>query len=41
MHPDHGVPVVVGKIDEHPVAEHAGVVDEGVQAAELVKRGRQ
>jgi hypothetical protein len=35
---DHAVPLVLGHVHEHPVAGDAGVVDEDVEAAELVDR---
>ena len=39
MHPDDGVPVLIGKVDQHAVAQDAGIVDESVEAAELVEGG--
>jgi hypothetical protein len=35
---DHGIPLVLGHVHEHPVAEDSGVVDEDVEPAELVDR---
>ncbi len=35
---DDGVPLLLGHVHEHPVAEDPGVVDEDVEAAELVDR---
>jgi hypothetical protein len=31
MHPDDRVPLILGGVDEHPVADESGVVDEDVQ----------
>ena len=36
VHPDDGVPLLLGGVDQHPVADEAGVVDEDVEAAERV-----
>ena len=33
VHPDHCVPLLLGGVDEHPVADEPGVVDEDVEAA--------
>ncbi len=38
VHPDDGVPLVLGRVDQHPVADEAGVVDQDVQPAEGVDR---
>jgi hypothetical protein len=35
---DHGVPLVLGHVDEHPVPEDPGVVDEDVEASVAVGR---
>jgi hypothetical protein len=35
---DDGVPLLLGHVHEHPVAKDPGVVDEDVEAAELVER---
>ena len=40
VHPDHRVPLVLGRVDEHPVAHEAGVVDQHVEAAERLDRLR-
>ena len=34
MHPDDGVPLLLGQVDQHPVADDAGIVDQHVQAPE-------
>lgn len=38
--PDDGVPLVLRHRDEHPVAHETRVVDQDVEATELVERGR-
>ena len=38
MHADHVVPLVDGHVDEHAVAQDAGVVDQDVEAAEGLDR---
>ena len=38
VHPDHRVPLLLGGVDEHPVADEAGVVDQDVEPAEGVDR---
>src|SRR5262249_30573847 len=38
VHGDNGIPLVLGHVHEHPVAEDPGVVDEDVEPAELVDR---
>ena len=35
---DDGVPLVLGHVDDHPVAQDAGVVDEDVEVAERLDR---
>jgi hypothetical protein len=35
---NHGVPLVLGHVHDHPVAEDSGVVDEDVEPAELLDR---
>ena len=39
MDPDDVVPLLGGHVDEHPVAEDAGVVDQHVEPAEGVDGG--
>ncbi len=36
---DHGVPLLVGHVEEHPVTRHAGVVDDDVEPAVPVDGG--
>ena len=38
VHPDDGVPLLLGGVHQHPVAHEAGVVDQDVEAAERVDR---
>jgi hypothetical protein len=38
VHPDDGVPLLLGGVDEHPVAHEPGVVDEDVETTERVDR---
>ena len=35
---DDGVPLVLGHVHEHPVAQDPGVVDEDVEASEVIER---
>jgi hypothetical protein len=37
--PDHQVPLLVGHVEQHPVAQHPGVVHHDVQPAELLGGG--
>ena len=39
VHPDHVVPLLVGEVEQHPVAGHPGVVDDDVERAEALDRG--
>ncbi|MDF9816812.1 hypothetical protein M2266_006125 [Streptomyces sp. SPB162] len=39
MDAQHRVPVVLFEVDEHPVAQEPGVVDEGVEPPERIDRG--
>src|SRR5882724_2927105 len=39
VHPDNLVPVRLGQVEDHPVAQDAGHVDDNVQLAELVDGG--
>ena len=41
MHGDHGVPVLVGHVEQHAVTRDARIVDDDAQAAETVGRGHQ
>jgi hypothetical protein len=38
VHPDHVVPLLVGEVEQHPVARHPGVVDHDVELAEALDR---
>jgi hypothetical protein len=38
MHSDHGIPLGIGHVHQHPVAEDPGVVDQHVESAERVDR---
>ena len=38
VHLDHRVPLGLGHVDEHPVAQDAGVVDQHVELAEARDR---
>ena len=38
VHPDDRVPLLLGGVHQHPVADEAGVVDQDVEAAEGVDR---
>jgi hypothetical protein len=40
VHLDHGVPLGLGHVDQHAIAEDAGVVDEHVDLAEGLDPGR-
>ena len=39
VHPDHVVPLLVGEVEQHPVAGHARVVDHDVERAEALDGG--
>jgi hypothetical protein len=39
VHGDHGVPLLLGHVDEHTVAQDAGVVHEDVEVAERLDGG--
>ena len=41
VHGDDGVPVLVGHVEQHPVAGDARVVDDDVEATESVGGGDQ
>ena len=41
VHTDDVVPLLVGEVEQHPVARHPGVVHHDVEGAEAVDRGRQ
>src|SRR5690606_39509389 len=41
VHAQHGVPVVVGEVEQNLVADEAGVVDHHVQTTEVFDRRRQ
>ena len=38
VHADDVVPLLVGEVEQHPVAGHAGVVDHDVELAEALDR---
>ncbi len=38
VHPDHGVPLVLGRVHQHPVADETGVVHQHVERSEALDR---
>src|SRR5699024_6629136 len=38
VHPDHGVPFVLGEVDQHPIPHETGVVQQHVQLPEVLDR---